>query len=469
VTCGHTVAVTTHDAGSDGVLARLAAQGDRVALAAIFDRYAPRILALCGSMLRSRADAEDCLQDVFVIAATRLPGLREPEKLRSWLFAVARHECLARIGKAAREVPVDTVPDSATGDRDQPANRAVAAELAEVVHSATAGLSPRDRLALELADRQGLATDELGAALGMSPSSAYKLLVRARATARRSLGALLIARTSRGECVQLDLLLADWDGHLTQLVRKRIARHVEECETCAERERRLVSPAALLGGMPAIAIPVRLRSDILAAADRAQRGGPPTAWRNGWPPSGGPHVSRRVVGAGAAAVVVVLIVLLAILVPRQRPGQPVAAAHPEVPIPTTTAVPQPTTTTARPRPTRTVVAVAPPAIDSATATCVLVDARRGTVPRLTWATSHDTGMQLFIGKVLYGSYPATGTVDLPAGACEPTAAPPTYTITTVGGTGTPATRTIPLTRTTDTTTITSPTPTTTESSIIPIG
>jgi RNA polymerase sigma factor (sigma-70 family) len=467
VTCdsGHTVAVTMHDADSDGVLARRATQGDRVALAAIFDRYAPRILALCGSMLRSRADAEDCLQDVFVIAATRLPGLREPEKLRSWLFAVARHECLARIGKAAREVPVDTVPDSATGDRDQPANRAVAAELAEVVHSATAGLSPRDRLALELADRQGLATDELGAALGMAPSSAYKLLVRARATARRSLGALLLARTSRGECVQLDLLLADWDGQLTQLVRKRIARHVEECETCTERERRLVSPAALLGGMPSIAIPVRLRSDILTAADRAQRdGAPSTAWRSGWPPSsGGRRLSRRVVGVSAAAIAIVLIVLAAILVPRQLSGQPVAAAQPVVPILTTTAVPVPTTAATR---RHTVIAMPPPGIDSATAVCVFVDKQRGMVPRLTWATSHDTGVRLFVGKTLYGSYPQSGAVDPPGGACSPTAAPPTYTITTVGGRGQPATRTIPLTH--PSTTSTTP-PTTTESSIVPIG
>jgi RNA polymerase sigma factor (sigma-70 family) len=459
--------VTTHDAGSDGVLARRAAQRDRVALAAIFDRYAPRILALCGSMLRSRADAEDCLQDVFVIAATRLSGLREPEKLRSWLFAVARHECLARIGKAAREVPVDTVPDSPTGDRDQPADRAVAAELAEVVHSATAGLSPRDRLAIELADRQGLATDELGAALGMAPSSAYKLLVRARATAQRSLGALLLARTNRGECAQLELLLADWDGQLTQLIRKRIARHVEECDTCAERERRLVSPAALLGGMPSIAIPVRLRSDILTAADRAARSGVPSGWRSGWPPPspGGHRLSRRVVGVSAAAVVIALIVLAAILVPRQLSGQPVAAARPVVPIPTTTAVPVPTTAATR---RHTVIAVPPPGIDSATAACVFVDQQRGMVPRLTWATSHDTGVRLFVGKTLYGSYPPTGTVDLPAGACSPAAAPPTYTITTVGGTGKPATRTLPLTRTVTTTTP-SPTPTTSDSSIIPIG
>jgi hypothetical protein len=172
-----------------------------------------------------------------------------------------------------------------------------------------------------------------------------------------------------------------------------------------------------------------------------------------------------VVGVSAAAVVIALIVLAAILVPRQFSGQPVAAARPVVPIPTTTAVPVPTTAATR---RHTVIAVPPPGIDSATAACVFVDQQRGMVPRLTWATSHDTGVRLFVGKTLYGSYPPTGTVDLPAGACSPAAAPPTYTITTVGGTGKPATRTLPLTRTVTTTTP-SPTPTTSDSSIIPIG
>jgi RNA polymerase sigma factor (sigma-70 family) len=485
--------VTTHDVGrprpdgpEDAVLATRAAAGDSAALAAIFDRYAPRILALCVSVLRRHADAEDCLQDVFVIAATRLSALREPDRLRAWLFAIARHECLARIGKNAREVPVDTVPDSPGADPDQPATRAVGAELAEVVHSAESGLSPRDRLALELADRQGLATDELGAALGMSASSAYKTLVRARATARRSLGALLVARTGRRHCTELGLLLADWDGRLTQLLRKRIVRHVEECRTCAERERRLVDPAALFGGMPAIAVPFRLRSHVLTAADRALRTGTPAGhaagWRDGWPPSSaGIRFGGRTVGVGAA-VVAALVVLAAVVVTRGSTSPPIAqrvatiatttrstTAPSVTPSVTGTGVP---TTTRTHRTTSTAV-VTPPTVESASVTCVLTAAGRTRTPRLTWVSTHDTGVEVFVGtptgQAPYETLGPKGTVDLPSGACSPTAAAPTYTITTVGGTGPAATRTVTLDRTPDTTTTIPTTTTTSPSSTITIG
>jgi hypothetical protein len=72
---------------------------------------------------------------------------------------------------------------------------------------------------------------------------------------------------------------------------------------------------------------------------------------------------------------------------------------------------------------------------------------------VTWATGNDTGINLYVNKTtLYGAYPATGTVDLPPVGCTSDAGPQRYTITTTGGTGKPATRTITLTGQTTTTT-----------------
>lgn len=42
----------------DADLAMAVAAGDRKALAAVFDRYAPRLLAFCHSMLHNQADAQ---------------------------------------------------------------------------------------------------------------------------------------------------------------------------------------------------------------------------------------------------------------------------------------------------------------------------------------------------------------------------------------------------------------------------
>ncbi|HEX4704937.1 MAG TPA: sigma factor [Pseudonocardiaceae bacterium] len=412
----------------DSRLTRRAANGDPAAFAEIVDRYAPHILCLCRNMLRRQADAEDCLRDVFVVAATRLAGLREPDRLRSWLFAVARQECLARLRK----------PD--------------AAEPRQIIDAAD--LPARDRLALELADRQGLGTVELGEALGMRPASADKLLNRARANAYRSVGALLLARTARGSCAQLDVVLADWDGRLTPLLRERVARHVDECATCPETERRL-DPTALFTGTPTVSVPFELRSRILDAAAHARHQGVPlgTGWRQGWPPGSRPLVTgRRVAVAAAVLALIALGIILGTVILRRPTAQ--VAAPPSSP---TTA---PATTT--PQPIQTTSATAPaPSVDSATAVCVHSDLTHTLVPRLTWTTTNDTGINLFVNSktTLYGAYPPTGTIDLPPVGCTPDAGQQTYTITTTGGTGKPATRTITLTPPATTTETTPPTTT----------
>lgn len=299
----------------DATLAAAAAAGDSAALGLIYDRYGGRLLGLCMSMLRSRADAEDCLQDVFVVAATRLRDLREPELLRSWLFAVARHECLARLDRRRREVPVDEIPDLAETGGDLPATALLDAELAALLRDAAAGLSDRDRLVLELAHRQELSGEELARAIGVPRSTAYTLVDRARATAVRAIGALLVARSNRGQCPRLALILSGWDGKLTALHRKQIARHIDDCEVCDGRRNRIATPAAILGqGQAAIAGFVVLRPQILAAAGRAWHGGGGSAgsvgahggvgtagkaqnWVNGWPPadfrSSVPHRDRH--------------------------------------------------------------------------------------------------------------------------------------------------------------------------------
>src|SRR5215472_4048261 len=68
--------------------------GDPEGLAQAYDRYADPLYKYCRSMLGDPADAADAVQDTFVIAASRLAGLREPERLCAWLYAVARNECL---------------------------------------------------------------------------------------------------------------------------------------------------------------------------------------------------------------------------------------------------------------------------------------------------------------------------------------------------------------------------------------
>jgi hypothetical protein len=108
---------------------------------------------------------------------------------------------------------------------------------------------------------------DLAEALGVSASNANTIVHRLRGTIERSLGALLVSRGVRnsGGCAELSAILDGWDGHFNVLMRKRISRHIESCQTCDEERRRLVSPVALLGAAPAfIPAPAWLRERTLS-------------------------------------------------------------------------------------------------------------------------------------------------------------------------------------------------------------
>ncbi|MGQ0520987.1 MAG: RNA polymerase sigma factor [Actinomycetota bacterium] len=278
----------------DATLVHRAAAGDRAAWAGIYDRYADRLHDYCCSILRDRHEAEDALHDAFVVAAGRIHQLRDPSRLRPWLYAICRTSALARARRRARAVPTEGAADMSPAAVDEPG--AERAELARLVQDAAGGLAARDRAVLDLHLRHGLEGAELGEALGVDAHHAAVLLSRVRDLVERSLGALLVARTGRRECPELDRLLAGWDGGLSPLLRKRVARHLDRCEVCGERRRRMVSPLALLAAAPPVLAPSTLRERVLGDVVRVSSAGP---GGGGGGTAGGRRRPGPVAGAGA--------------------------------------------------------------------------------------------------------------------------------------------------------------------------
>jgi RNA polymerase sigma factor (sigma-70 family) len=229
--------------------------GDPEGLAAAYDKYAARLYTYCRAVLHEPADAADAVQDTFVIAASRLDGLRDRDRLRPWLYAVARNECRRRIRARATTSALEEAPD-VTDERADVAIDAERAELRTLVRAAVLGLNPAEQEVIELQLRQGLEGTEVADVLGITRNHAHALISRARDQLEVSLGVLLVARTGRQACPALDTLLESWDGELTTLWRKRLNRHVERCPVCSERKRSELRPAMLLGIAPLAALPL---------------------------------------------------------------------------------------------------------------------------------------------------------------------------------------------------------------------
>ncbi len=236
--------------------------GDPEGIAEAYDKYAMPLYSYCRSLLREPADAADAVQDTFLIATAKLGGLRDPGKLRSWLYAVARNECYRKLRSAEATSALDEAVDM-TAQAADVTSGVEQAELRQLVRDAIAGLNPAERDVLELSLMQGLDGDELAAALGVSRNHAHALQSRARSQLERSLGALLVARTGREACTVLDTLLAGWDGQMTVLMRKRVSRHIEQCEVCGELKRRELSPALFAGALPLVALMPGFREHVL--------------------------------------------------------------------------------------------------------------------------------------------------------------------------------------------------------------
>jgi RNA polymerase sigma factor (sigma-70 family) len=261
------------------------------------------------------------VQDTFLVATAKLRDLRDPGKLRPWLYAVARNECLRRLRAGTALSGLDEAADRPAGT----AEVGVATERAEVqqlVRAAIDGLNPGERDVIELSLIAELDGDELADALGVSRNHAHALLSRARSQLERSLGALIVARTGREACPDLNAMLAGWDGQLTVLVRKRISRHIEQCEACRERKRRELTPALFAGAVPTVAMRPGFREQVLRViADRSPAGqahrltvanragpfGPEGFPKPISPPGAGPwhrilHHPRAIVAGAATAV-----------------------------------------------------------------------------------------------------------------------------------------------------------------------
>jgi RNA polymerase sigma factor (sigma-70 family) len=262
---------------SDSEIVASIVAGDPEGLAAAYDRYAGDLFGYCQSLLQDPNDAADAVQDTFVIAVSKLAGLRDPGRLRAWLFAVARNECLHRLKSRHASTPLHDAPEP-VDDRVDVGGEAERAETVALLRAAVGGLNDGERDVINQL-WHGLDVPEAAAVLGVSRNHAYSLFSRARDQLEASVAVLLVGRAGRADCATLDSLLGDWDGRLTALLRKRVGRHIDRCPVCSDRRRRELTPALLYGLSPAALLAVAALRKI-SVLTGGKPGGPPSGVRD---------------------------------------------------------------------------------------------------------------------------------------------------------------------------------------------
>jgi RNA polymerase sigma-70 factor, ECF subfamily len=160
----------------------LAKAGDEVAFAQLVATYHADMARVAFVASGDPELAEDAVQAAWLVAWRKLRTLRDPARIRPWLLAVTVNE--ARQIVRRRRGPVVEADVEAPGDpRGDPSAGIERLDL----RRALAHLSPNDRALLAMHYVVDLSSDELGAALHTSPSTARTRLCRAVHRLRKEL------------------------------------------------------------------------------------------------------------------------------------------------------------------------------------------------------------------------------------------------------------------------------------------
>lgn len=145
-------------------------EGQAWALNETWYRMAPMVLALAQRCLGSRAEAEDVTQEVFYRVFRKAHTLREPERLRSFVYSFAlrvvqselrRRRVRAWLSFGAPETIEQAVSAPDVEHRD----------LLQRFYALLDRLSPRDRLVFVLRRIEGMTVEEIAERLSVSEST----------------------------------------------------------------------------------------------------------------------------------------------------------------------------------------------------------------------------------------------------------------------------------------------------------
>jgi RNA polymerase sigma factor (sigma-70 family) len=158
--------------------------GEEAAFAEIVRRHSRWVFAAAYRQLRNRQSAEDAVQVVFVLLATKAKHMEQDVKLSGWLFNATqftvknfrrmdRRRAARELAAQRREIVAESAPDS---------------EMAARLDEAVAKLPSKDRTAVLLRFYQEQSIEEVAQAMGVSQAAAEKRVQRTLATLRRLLG-----------------------------------------------------------------------------------------------------------------------------------------------------------------------------------------------------------------------------------------------------------------------------------------
>jgi len=187
-------------------------RGEEAVFADLVNAYSPSLLRLAQDFVRSRAVAEEVVQETWLAVLSGIDRFEGRSSLKTWLFRILVNKAKTRGVREARTVPFSSfevegdepvVPEERfRGADDQwpghwatppvpldtvPETRLLAGEARERIARALETLPESQRVVVTLRDVAGWESEEVCEALGLSEGNQRVLLHRGRAKLRAAL------------------------------------------------------------------------------------------------------------------------------------------------------------------------------------------------------------------------------------------------------------------------------------------
>jgi len=178
-------------------LARAVLNGEPLAFERFVGHFRSKVFHYSWLMCGRPEDAEEVAQETLLSAFGHFDSLREPERVRSWIFRIAKNACLMQRRRSvfapAHELSVEDLPpdDEPAGDARPPDAQYLRSELRAVLDRVIMELPPIYRAVVVLRDLEELSTEETAQILDVGVDVVKTRLRRGRQALRQKLDCYL--------------------------------------------------------------------------------------------------------------------------------------------------------------------------------------------------------------------------------------------------------------------------------------
>ena len=173
--------------------------GDASAFEQLVRAYEGELFRLAYRMLGDRGEAEDAVQETFVVVWRQLPTLVDPPAFRAWIYHIATRRCLNVLQRRSRQrtdvtrsddFEAETRTQAPVHDRGVgPEAAAQATAVRQSLEQVLATLPPEQRACWVLNELHDLTYPEIAFAIGVPLSTVRGRIARARQNLAKGMAA----------------------------------------------------------------------------------------------------------------------------------------------------------------------------------------------------------------------------------------------------------------------------------------